>query len=201
VKIDTSDVARAMLWALAGDKSLHDLDTFSTPDDPAFGGRQAFAKKNDVFFEAVQGVISKAVAIATAYDKQTMERSKPLGVAFIAFPLIVVDGALFEAGLDEQAQDISVREIEFARLHWRGAEYGPPHTTVDIVSAKALPHYAEKRGQEIDRMIGPFRKTLQQITECWSQGTLAPLEITKGSRGVLGLPPLLSLITDRPVDH
>ena len=59
----------ALLWCLADDQKISKLDVFWTPETPGFGGRQAFAKGNDLFYSAVQSVTGAAISSVSKYDR------------------------------------------------------------------------------------------------------------------------------------
>src|SRR5260370_232246 len=49
----------SIAWILSGDKQAADLALFASPARGGFGGRQAFSKGNDLFYTALQSVVSK----------------------------------------------------------------------------------------------------------------------------------------------
>lgn len=63
-----------ILWALAGDKSLHNMDLFSTPDRPGFNGRQAFSKGKDYFYSAMKCNYSRLFSDAKIRPRGTPKR-------------------------------------------------------------------------------------------------------------------------------
>ena len=92
-----------LLWLLAGDEDLHKMGLFCTPERPGFGGRQAFTEKNDLVYSAMQSVTDAAISSMAKYDRQ----ARPAGVmpenVVIGFPVIVIQGELFEAFFDRKA--------------------------------------------------------------------------------------------------
>ena len=77
-----------LLWARAGDAQLHNLSLFEAPSSPAFGGRQAFTDRSDTFYNALQGVVSKASLLASNYDENTKNIDRHLETAVIVFPVV-----------------------------------------------------------------------------------------------------------------
>ena len=97
-----------ILWTIAGDPDLHTLDLFSTPDRPGFSGRQAFSQGNDLFYSAMQSVVDVSTLLMAWYDKPPRRVGTLPRYAVIAFPMIVVDGQIFEAFFDEASQNMRV---------------------------------------------------------------------------------------------
>jgi len=77
--------------------SLHSLDYFSTPDRPGFGGRQAFSKGLDQSYSAVATATDLSFLLARRDEHTAGPQYKMPRYAFLAFPVVVVDGQLFEA--------------------------------------------------------------------------------------------------------
>ena len=187
-----SKFGRAILWASAGEGSLHSLSLFSISDRPGFGGRQAFSKGNDIFYSAMQSVMSTAYAVAVRYDDRV---SVPFGfpiVAHIVFPVIVIDGNLFEAYFDADDGDVNIEEQKKVRLHWRGAESWKHFSTLDIVTIDILNEFVQQRHTESIKTLEVMSKYLLQIRECFINHSLEPVsDVPRASRGIIGLPPLL----------
>jgi hypothetical protein len=95
-----SRTGRALLWARAGDPALRPLSLFDTPDSPAFNGRQAFGEKADVFYATLQSVVSKASLLAQEYDRDDSKLRRTLDMAVVVFPMVVLQGLLFQASFD-----------------------------------------------------------------------------------------------------
>lgn len=190
-----SEAGQAILWSLAGDKLLQSLDVFSTPKCTGFNGRQAFTKSNDVFYNAMQSVTSAANALASEYDKGNRNPNDTIKWAVVNFPIIVLDGKLFEAIFDTQSGQILLKASDKVRIHWRGSETsGFPFTTIDIVTTDKLSDFVEARGKETPVMFERMVGCLKQLQDCVEKRSLEPLTISRGPRGVLGLPPLLAEI-------
>ena len=187
-----SKFGTAILWASAGEKSLHSLSLFSIPYRPGFGGRQAFGKGNDIFYSAMQSVVSATYAVAIRYDDRL---TVPFGfpkIAHIVFPIIVVDGKLFEAYFDSDNGNVNIEEQSKARLHWRGAESWKYFSTLDIVTVDVLDDFVQQRRAESEQALNVMSKYLSRIQECFIDRSLEPvLSVPNAARGIVGLPPLL----------
>lgn len=180
-----------ILWAIAGDESLHDMDMFSTPDRPGFNGRQAFSKGNDHFYSAMKSVTTLSSLLMQEYEHVRRPTGKLPRNAFIAFPVIVVDGQLFEAYYDPTDNDIRLESVDRIRCHWRGAPSWQHHATIDIVTLSNLEDFAAKRAEETKDLLLRMEQTRSQIAECFKARSLDPLEVPRAARGIVGLPRLL----------
>jgi hypothetical protein len=94
----TSDLGRAALYCLAGSADLCALSLFATSGRGGFGGRQALSQKQDkdIFYSTVQSIVAKTLAAVKLFDRGRQRMSMPRTGA-IAFPVIVLEGELFEA--------------------------------------------------------------------------------------------------------
>lgn len=180
-----------ILWAIAGDESLHDMDMFSTPDRPGFNGRQAFSSGKDRFYSAMKSVTTLSALWMRKYEDLKRPRGELPRAAFVAFPVIVVDGQLFEAYNDPNDNDIRLESVDRIRCHWRGAPSWQHHATIDIVTLNNLEAFAEKRAEETKGLLLKMEKTRSQISECFKTRSLDPLEVPSAARGIVGLPRLL----------
>jgi hypothetical protein len=186
-----SRTARALLWARAGDPALHTLSLFTTPTSPGFGGRQAFGDKSDVFYSTVQSVVDKACRLADWYDGSRKEPKELFQTAVAVFPIVVIDGPLFTASLDPKADKLALHQTSSVRIHWRGSGAWRLHATIDIVAVSGLTDFAASRFRDAATLSQHLMEPFKQLQKCWTKKSLAPLEITSGPRGVVGLPHLL----------
>jgi len=193
-----SPLGATIMWTLAGDLGLQALDIFSSPSRPAFGGRQVFDKDRDAFYSAVQSVVAAARALADRYapePEDPLEEALSSGV--VVFPVVIIEGHLFESWLDRKANKIVVEERDHLRLHWRGSEHASI-ATVDLVTAHNLDQFVELRRTESRKLLKRMVECAGEIDQCVAQGTLDGLEITSGPRGIVGLPPLLYRVVSTP---
>ena len=137
------------LSTMAGDPDLHTLDLFSTPDRPGFSGRQVFSQGNDLFYSAMQPVVDVSMLLMAQYDEPPRRVGTLPRSAVIAFPMIVVDGQIFEAFFDEASQNMRVEPRQRVRVHWRGARSWRLHATIDVVSLDHLDDFLKTRAQDV----------------------------------------------------
>jgi hypothetical protein len=184
---------------MAGLEDLHSLSLFATPARPGFNGRQALVKENnDVFYSAMKSVTSLATALVKEYDRPGRQPgSLPIAGA-VAFPLVVIEGRLFEAWFDEGSRQMRLEERQQLRLHWRGAPSWSWHATVDVIVADHLEAFAQQRAAEVDCLLSHVSQTTGRIARCFESRSLKHLQPAHGPRGIVGLPPLLAEINQLP---
>ena len=138
-----SAFSEAVMWHLAIDQTLQDHFYQRQPQRIGFGGRQAFVEKNDKeqFYPAIQGVVAAAVSVATNEDPPAghIKTAGPM-IAHVVYPVIVVDGTIFECYLNGSAVETSA--VSRVRVAWRGHASRTQPVLVDIVSADALNDFA-----------------------------------------------------------
>jgi hypothetical protein len=180
-------LGEAAIWTVAGDPRLHSLDFFSTPERPGFGGRQAFSKGLDQFYSAVAAISELSYLLA----KRSDTKSRPptmTKIAILTFPLVVVEGLLYEAYFDEKDNDIQLVARDRIRCHWRGASSGVFNTTLDIVTLDHLDQFMQMRAAEMEMFLSLLGETVLRIEKCFKEQSLRSLSISRGPRGMLGLP-------------
>jgi len=182
----SSDFGSAILWKEAGRKELQDLALFATPKRSGFNGRQAFSQGKDHFYDAMHSVTTLSTLRMKYYDEHRREGQIPES-AVVAFPVIVVDGELYEAYYDESKNDVTLAGASHLRCHWKGSPAWHRHATVDIVTLDHLQEFATKRRTEVDQLISLMRLSRDEIFNCFTGGKLEEIEITDGARGTLGL--------------
>lgn len=185
-----SDYGSAMIWSICGSKNIQSMDAFRSPDEPCFGGRQAFSTGKDQFFDALRAVSGAAVSIAEGYNRPPENRGNLPSSCVLVLPIIVVQGKLFEAGLNEDGSDTFVREVTKTRVHWRGSEDRWQFTTVDIVSFDAIDDFAATRLRECSQLLEMMADKHAEFFEFAKSGDRSAISLSGGSTGMAG-PPLL----------
>jgi len=189
----SSTFGTAVMWHLAGDAECKNMAIFRTPTEPGFGGRQAFSKGQDVFYSALNTVTSAATHRMRQYDKLRKPGTLPR-FCVVTFPIVVVDGELFEATFSEEVGGIQVMPAESARCHWTGAPEWKLHSSIDVVTLRGLHTFLEMRKPQIVRLLELMNDAAREISDCYSAKSIDKLKIKSGSRGIVGLPGLLQEI-------
>lgn len=140
-----SSFGEGVMWHLSTDKTLQGYYQQRQPVRVGFGGRQAFTDKGekDQFYTAIQGVVAAAISVATREDPRPgyIVTGGPM-IAHLVYPLIVVDGSLFEAYFD--GAEMQTHQITHANVAWQGHEGRDRPVMVEIVSLQALTNYVEE---------------------------------------------------------
>ena len=160
-------IGNSLGWTLisdmAHDPELHQLDFFLAPDRPGYGGRQAFSKGVDHFYNALASVTELSVMNARWYDLP--RKSARSGSAVLIFPLVVVEGQLYEAFFDEKLDDINLVPTKRVRCHWRGATTWNLHASVDIVTLDHLDEFIDRRSKEVGLLLSRLERASTDIAK------------------------------------
>ena len=186
-----SKLGSAILWKEAGLKQLQDLELFLTPKNSGFNGRQAFSKDGiDRFYTTMQSVVSATKFDVDDYDSPHRKAGVFPKNAVVGFPVIVIQGELFETYLDPKSSDLVLKRAPHIRCHWSGAKEWDLHATVDIVTFEHLDKFLATRSAQVETLLRIMQLSVDEITKCIAARSIESLNITKGSRGVVGLHPL-----------
>lgn len=204
-----SRLAELLMWKEAGNPAMAKLGMFSSTGQSAFGGRQAFTKSADLVFDVLRAVTSNCRTLADAYDRdvdRAIARAQLPANAVAMFPVIVVEGRLFEARAAVQGLDLE--EVPQTRIHFRGAEHHRyAIATVDVVRADHVEKFVRERAADSKALLGILSSALTELRARVLDGQFDRLAITPGSRGMTGMPPLLAALrqartnAERSPDH
>lgn len=133
-------------------KKISSLYIFDIPTFPAYSLTQAFTTGQDVCYKAATSAAKAAYAKAIEFDNRkptlpTLGRRR--SPAQVLFPILVVDGKLFDCHLEENSQ-ITVSEINSGVLIWRNPLVKSPHTIIHVVSLPALSNFCDETVKSID---------------------------------------------------
>jgi hypothetical protein len=119
------------------------LPLFTLSERVAYGVTQAFTSGNDVAYQAMMSA-AKA-ARATALEPQYPRMME------VIFPVVVIDGHLFECFLDDENR-IRVEECEEVVVAWRHGVVDV-HSIVHIVTLNALDGFSERAMATADGLL------------------------------------------------
>jgi hypothetical protein len=123
---------------LSSAKDLHGLPLFMDDRQTAYGVVQAFKDgREDASFAAVMQVGKAATVLANEPLFGGLNLGLKKTPATIAFPVIVLDGRLFEAGLDQSGQ-VVVKETYQCTLVNRNPQLGAALALIPVVAKEAL---------------------------------------------------------------
>jgi hypothetical protein len=188
-----STLCDTAMYCLAANKNFHAFGLFSSRERNGFGGRRVFSSdgEQDHFYSAVQSIVSKALNFVAEADEDRRPNKAP-DSGSVVFPLIVLEGELFEAFFSQDTKEVCVNPVDIVRLHWRGAE-DPSQliSTVDLVKFSHLDKLLATRKKEMEKIRDEIRDIIPKLLDCYKTSSLAPLDLQKAARGYIGLPELL----------
>jgi hypothetical protein len=190
-----NELADALLWMIADHQKVLKLCLFDAPEAPGFGGRQAH-NKNDLFYSTMASVTSAAVAWSETYSRPSRpEKSdQDLEYAVISFPIILIEGLLYEAQYDSTAERLITKSVDRVRCHWRGAPSWPFHATVDIVTRAGLPAFVKQRRKDIDALAIELKNAKALLAKAYASNDPSVLKFGGEPRGRVALPPILGKV-------
>lgn len=190
-----SELAQAGMYLSAGDKVLQGLELFQSPREPGFAGRQALGRESDVFYNTLRSVSGAATKTASRYSAYRGKGKAPKS-AVVAFPVVLIDGLLFDAFYDDKDDCLSVRRSEHSRIFWRGE--GTFSISIDVVTKEGLAGFARRRADEMRVLVEHLFERSRQLHECYhGDRTVDSLNVTSASTGMAARPAFLGLLRRR----
>lgn len=160
-----NSLGRNYLLEVCQQEEVQRLSIFSLPERPAYGVTQAFTTGKDVCYSAVTSVSKAALATIAELDGRKEKMKYIKNICSILFPVVVVEGKLFEAFLDKDV-DVVVKDIETGTLLWRNPVVGMPHTIINIVSESFFERF-------LDSILASFESLFElsenQLSEHFSK--------------------------------
>lgn len=137
VQRTSSVYGKKFLYQLMDVDEVKNLPFFTLPARPGYGLAQALRKPDakDLSYDALT-----AVAAATLAQAREANHAIKVGqgnFVEVIFPVVVIDGRLFEAYLDASGK-IVVNETAVGTLVWRNPAAGSVHSIVRITTLPAL---------------------------------------------------------------
>ncbi len=158
-----SEYGSAIMWSIAGHDTISEMKLFSSPQTPGFNGREAFSTGHDRFYGAVTQLIENSISLSKYYNSNLLIKGKIPKSCVVVFPILLLDGMMFEAFCDEEKSETVVQEIEHARLHWKGAPSRNLHSTFDIVKLDYFEKFCNTRMEESVKLLSEFRKQHRKV--------------------------------------
>ena len=123
---------------------VQDYGLFLVPPRPGYALTEAFTSGKDRAYEALAAVTSAAAGLARELDRTP--------VTAIFFPMIVLDGLLFECFLDNH-NEIVVQGVDGTVILWRNPVVRMPHTIVHIITVDALPELIKQTEFTVEELV------------------------------------------------
>ncbi len=152
-----SEFALHFLNLIAKQEAVQNAPLFSLPPRPGYAITQAFSTGQDVPFTACVGAAKSAAAKAISANSP----GKLQGIICeIVFPIVLVEGRLFECYLDEENNPI-LNEIQSGVLGWRNPIVSMPHTIIHILTLDTLPEFIKQANETIDLLLSREKEIAQ----------------------------------------
>lgn len=190
IQTTASAFGDGVLWHLMADRTFQQYTERRRPARIAFSGRQAHGEKKqkDQFYDAVQGVVGAAVAVATAEDPPPghIVTGSPM-IAHLVYPLVVVDAPLFQAFLN--GEDLKTEQIPYGTVLWRGHEKREVPVPVDIVTVDALDNYVQSLSVHSREVVAYIQNPARAVRRALLTGDRS--ELVKRSPSFVPVPRIL----------
>ena len=119
----------------------------------AYGLTQAFTSGDDYPYKASLNVLKAAVS-----KKLEFKKSKSFTPINVFFPVIIMDGEIFECFLDDNAK-VNIEKINEAFYLSDLTIANEFATCIHIISAEKLEYFAEQAKNVADKLLSLFEKT------------------------------------------
>lgn len=153
VQRSASEIGKELLYELADRDDVKEMKLFKIGNRPAYGARQALANGPDAAYAAMNSVSKAASARATKTTKRICQ---------IVFPLICIDGRLFEYFIAEDATK-QVAEIKNGVILWRNPVLGLPHTIISVVTLAGLEDWLNNIDADIEAILSSCDCHIEKI--------------------------------------
>jgi hypothetical protein len=153
----TGGFGRMLLNGLSTSTSLFDKGIFQIPKQCASSMATAFRHVNenkDYAYSAAASVMAASTALASRFHKSQ--------IAAIVFPVIVVEGYLFQSYLSDPGE-MELNQIDESVLLWRNQETGHPNTIINVVNKSMLQQFVTSCQVTADALFGIDKERLGVI--------------------------------------
>lgn len=152
---NSSEHAKIILLELENfSNDLKDNFLFSFSDGLHYGAKRAMEEKYNMTYEAIMKVCNAVNARANHINKYNTSLITNLE---ILFPIIIVQGKLYESYLDDNAE-VVLEEIDYGKLYISNPELGSDRFYIDVVSFEFLDNYIHLISPAIDEILDYSKK-------------------------------------------
>jgi hypothetical protein len=189
-----SSFGEGVLWHLSSDETFRRYSTRRRTSRVGFGGRRALTDKNDKdqFYEAMQGVVGAAVSLA-AGDERPLGQTSPNAqmVAHIIYPVIVIDGAIFQAHLE--GDELRTAQVGQGTVLWRGHDTRDQPVAVDVVAVGSLDEYVTALSTHCREVLAYLQNPAREVRFALQSGIRSKL-IKETTQSFVPVPHILRRI-------
>jgi hypothetical protein len=140
------------------EEQIFSLPWFKKEGRVAYGMTQAFTSGSDVAYKASINTLKAALSRKIEIEN---ERSRQYPLLF-AFPVIVVEGQLFECYLNQNAS-IAVQEVEQSFFHFPTNIVGNVGTCIRVISAASMQNFCHDASELSERIMDLLKEDIEEI--------------------------------------
>lgn len=144
---------------------LCSLPWFKKKGRVAYGMTQAFTSGSDVAYKASINTLKAALSRKIEIENEKV-RQYPL---LFAFPVIVVEGQLFECYLNQNAS-IAIQEVEQSFFHFPTNIVGNVGTCIRVVSAASMQQFCHEASELSEIIMDLLKEDIENIAHHRSSG-------------------------------
>ena len=134
-----TNIAKDLLVTLAIDEKLNKLTPcYHEQERHGYGLVQSFSSGTDMAYKAIMGAAKSSISIIQKNNKPKFGRR-----CEIIFPLVVIEGRLFESFIGHSSE-LEINEIPFGHLMWKGRVSERPTIPITIITKNYLPEFVGK---------------------------------------------------------
>jgi hypothetical protein len=100
-------------------------------------------------YTATFGVVNAATAMSTQWDEHPTRNR----IIEIIFPVVVINGRLFQCILEKGTAEFALTEIPAASLLWRNAPKPHAVAIIDIQTAESIEAFAQRSAIDVKNLL------------------------------------------------
>lgn len=153
-----TNIANDLLLSLAIDEKLNRLTPcYHEQKRHGYGLVQSFSPKTDIPFKAIMSAAKCAISIIQKNNKPKFGRR-----CTIIFPLVVINGRLFETRIGGFS-DLEINEIPFGHLMWKGSVSERSTIPITIVTKPYLSEFIDRASKSAEWLLEFCKENLVKI--------------------------------------
>jgi len=133
------------LLEMASNDEAERAGLFAVPDRLGHGVKRAFDDKHDAAYEAVTKVCDASAALVST------PRTKVVLSSAVVFPVVVIEGKLFESSLDNSSS-VTLKEVTRSTLYWKRPTAQSTRVPIDLVTSEGLADYVKQKHEQCELM-------------------------------------------------
>lgn len=150
----TGGFGRMLLDGVYTSKCLFNKGLFQIPQQCASSMTTAFRNANDhkdYAYSAAASVVDASTAIAKRFHKSQ--------IAAIVFPVIIVEGYIYQSHLSEVGE-MELNQVDESVLLWKNRAVGHPNTIINVINKAMLDQFVNRCRETADALFGIDKEQL-----------------------------------------